>query len=86
MLVKDGFNSMAAIVLLESEDFSPKMPHGQQKLLVKALHVLRPGTTEAATYLETKVDWAATPIEACITNDNIAGDKLSVSKKRHAHR
>ena len=81
MLVKDGFNSMDAIVLLESEDFATKMLHGQHTLLLKVLQVLRPGTTEAATYLETKVDWAATPIEACITNDNIAGDKLSVSKK-----
>ena len=81
MLAKDGFNSMAAIVLLESDDFATKMPHGQQKLLLKALQVLHTGTTEAATDLEAKVDWAATPIEACITNDNIAGDKLSVSKK-----
>ena len=81
MLVKDGFNSMAAIVLLESEDFSPKMPHGQQKLLLKALQVLRPGTTEAATDLEAKVAWAATPIEACITNDNIGAISCRFQKK-----
>ena len=37
MLVKDGFNSMDAIVLLERDDLSSKMPRGQQKLLLKAL-------------------------------------------------
>ena len=45
MLVKDGFNSMDAIVLLEREDLSSKMPRGQQKLLLKALQSLCPQTT-----------------------------------------
>ena len=48
MLVKDGFNSMDAIVLLEREDLSSKMPRGQHKLLLKALQSLRPQTTEEA--------------------------------------
>ena len=56
MLVKDGFNSMDAIVLLEREDFLPKMPRGQQKLLLKALQSLRQQTTEEGTDREATVD------------------------------
>ena len=67
MLVKDGFNSMDAIVLLESEDFSLKMPRGQHKLLLNALQALRPQTTEEASDRGATVDWAATPVEACVS-------------------
>ena len=66
MLVKDRFNSMDAIVLLEREDFSPKMPRGQQKLLLKALQALRPQTTEEASDRGATVDWAARPVEAFV--------------------
>ena len=74
MLVKDGFNSMDAIVLLERDDLSSKMPRGQQKLLLKALQSLRPHTSEEATDRGTTADWAAAPVEACVSADNIAGD------------
>ena len=70
MLVKDGFNSMDAIVLLEREDLSSKMPRGQQK----ALQSLRPQTTEKATDRGATADWAAATVEACVSADNIAGD------------
>ena len=73
MLVKDGFNSMDAIVLLEREDLSSKMPRGQQKLLLNALQSLRPQTTEEATDRGATADWAAAPVEACVSAD-IAGD------------
>ena len=65
---------MDGIVLLEREDLSPILPHGQCKLLLKALQALRPQTTEEVSDRENTVDWAATPIEACISADNIAGD------------
>ena len=75
MLVKDGFNSMDAIVLLEREDLSSKMPRGQQKQLLKALQSLRLQTTEEATDRGATADWAAAPVEACVLAD-IAGDSL----------
>ena len=40
ILIKDGFNSMDAIVLLDREDLSSKMPRGQQKLLMKAVQFI----------------------------------------------
>ena len=64
---------MDAIVLLEREDLSSKMTRGQQKLLLKALQSLRPQTIEEATDGGATADWAAAPVEACVSAD-IAGD------------
>ena len=47
MLIKDGFSSMEAVVLLDKEDLlQSKIPRGQQKLLLKAL---RPRETTTAS-------------------------------------
>ena len=47
MLIKDGFSSMEAVVLLDKEDLLPsKIPRGQQKLLLKSL---RPRETTTAS-------------------------------------
>ena len=50
MLIKDGFSSMEAVVLLDKEDLlQSKIPRGQQKLLLKALLSLRPRETTTAS-------------------------------------
>ena len=49
LLVKDSFSSMDAIELLDKEDLAQsKIPRGQQKLLLKALHP-RQATAEQTT-------------------------------------
>ena len=46
ILVKEGFNSMEAVALLDADDLGQsKMPRGQQKLLLKALRSIQ--TAEA---------------------------------------
>ena len=78
ILIKDGFNSMDAIVLLDREDLSSKMPRGQQKLLMKAVQSLRPATTEEASDREATADWSAMPVvEAGVSTDNTAGGDTS---------
>lgn len=37
LLVKDGFTSMEALHLLEQEDINPKIPRGQQRLIMQAV-------------------------------------------------
>lgn len=41
-LIKDGFTSMEAIKLLQSEDLSPKIPRGQHRLILSAVEKLTP--------------------------------------------
>ena len=40
-LVKDGFTSLQALELLEQEDLSPKIPRGQQRLIMQAVRQLK---------------------------------------------
>ena len=47
--IKEGFNSMEALVLVDREDFlQTKIPRGQQKLLLKALLPMQPAETSRA--------------------------------------
>ena len=49
LLVKDGFNSLEAVALLDAGDFTQsKIPRGQQKLLLKAIDSLRPAAVVPA--------------------------------------
>lgn len=50
LLVKEGFNSMEALILLDREDLlQTKIPRGQQKLLLKALLPLQTTETPIGT-------------------------------------
>ena len=46
LVIKEGFNSMEALVLVDQEDLlQAKIPWGQQKLLLKALLLMQPVET-----------------------------------------
>lgn len=41
LLIKDGFTSMDAVALLEKEDLGPKVPRGQNRLILQAVATLK---------------------------------------------
>ena len=63
ILIKDGFNLMDAMTLLDKDDLAhSKMPRGQQKLVLKSLELLRPSnetnTGTSAVAVEVAADRA----------------------------
>ena len=57
ILVKEGFDSMEAVALLDASDLGQsKMPYGQQKLLIKALRLIQAAEVGNARGPEPRAD------------------------------